>query len=144
MAPAVFRDRLLLREASPAQIRVPQTLATGDLMVVCADCDAAGGYCELHTTLDEALWAYMRRLEEIFKTLSDDQLLRFVAAPLEEGDNDDWRFTAFQKSRAHMEYSFRELFRHAKPVLESEGFSGAYCVFHGCDMKDCASEHVDD
>lgn len=70
---------------------------------------------------------------------TDEELTKFGG----EGEYFRIPFEEFERHMARLEVMYRGLYRSAKPVMDAPGFSGAFCVFHDCDAKDCREQHGD-
>lgn len=94
--------------------------------------------------LNDAAWAYMRRVKEIVAGHSDEELLAFggkleTVHPMVD-------FDGFARFEARLEAMWRPVFKRAAEVMDRPGNSGLFCVFHSCDGKDCGfgtDEHDD-
>lgn len=91
--------------------------------------------------LDEAAWTYMEAVKKILEKHSDTELLEYAGV---NPERDSKMFDKFVKFQAKLEVMYRDLYKRAKPTLDRPDFSGAFCVFHDCDAKDCRDKHDDD
>src|SRR3990167_6289314 len=89
---------------------------------------------ETLTALDDAAWEYIRKVKSILEKHTDEELTKFG------GGHEEFKselFDMYARRSARMEVMYREMYRRAKPTLNSPDFSGAFCVFHDCDAKHC-------
>ncbi len=90
--------------------------------------------------LDAANWVSADAETEAVKALSDEELHEIVG-DLSKEDVEKWyelsRNCIRFRMEAQRELLYRPIFERAKEVMSKPGASGAYCVFHDCDTKDC-------
>jgi hypothetical protein len=97
---------------------------------------------EAYIILDEYAWEYMDKVRKFLAQYSDQELLEYAGVEVTKySSKDTLKFSLFLKEEAYREVTMRAMFKQAEPFLTALGSSGAYCVYHACDMKDCGDKH---
>jgi len=89
--------------------------------------------------LDKVTWQYFDAVKNIMHKHTDAELIAFAA---DESASTCQSPRKFWQAEASFEVTCRELFKRAEKFMS--GSSGAYCVYHDSDMKDCSNKHEDE
>lgn len=97
---------------------------------------------EAEEELGQAFLDYREKLKLIYDKFSDEKLLDFAEPLTLEVSSASSSRVPFQRYVAYNEVSMRRMSRRADEVMKRTGGS-AYCVFHDCDVRECAHLHND-